>query len=212
MVCWGVSQHLCCNVPKPGPSLRTSKGFLEGPERMLLSWERPWKKVGPWAAGVDRDQSAVCTGGRGRWEVVKGLGSILSGDGELLTSEVMPSDLLSEGWSPGGGHGLGASPEGDSGGEGSGKHRKSCTKVAPRDGADRGRGLEEWGRRDREEASGSPSLGLGVLWRHTGWRLGGRHSVLPCRSGVWWFLVEKPCVAAGRWGDRLGPRVCRVGG
>lgn len=66
MVCWGVSQHPCCNVSKPGPSLRTSKGFLEGPERMLLSWERPRKKVGPWAAGVERDQSAVCTGGWGQ--------------------------------------------------------------------------------------------------------------------------------------------------
>lgn len=95
-----MSQPLGCDVPKPGPSLRTSKGFLEGPERLLLSWVRPWKKVGTWAAGVQRDQSPVYTGAEG--EVVKGLGGILSRDGELLTSGVTPSDLPSGGWSPGG--------------------------------------------------------------------------------------------------------------
>lgn len=38
------------------------QGLMEGPERLLLSWERPRKKVGPWAAGVQRGQSPVCTG------------------------------------------------------------------------------------------------------------------------------------------------------
>ena len=124
----GGAQPLGCDVPKPGPSLRTSKGFLEGPERLLLSWVRPWKKVGPWAAGVQHDQSPMCTGAEG--EVVKGLGSILSRDGELLTSGVTPSDLPSEGRSPGGGSGLGASPGGDSGGVGVGRGLADMGKAA----------------------------------------------------------------------------------
>lgn len=52
--------------PQTWPTFKDQQGFMEGPERLLLSWERPRKKVGPWAAGVQRGQSPVCTGVGGR--------------------------------------------------------------------------------------------------------------------------------------------------
>lgn len=109
----------------------------------------------------------------GGGEVVKVLGSILSGDGELLPSGVTLSDLLLEGWSPGGGRGLGVSPEGDSGwgGGGAGKVGLVNTGKAARRWPPGMVQTEGGGGRDREETPGRPSLGLGLLWRHVGWRL-----------------------------------------
>lgn len=57
--------------------LYDQQGFMEGPERLLLSWERPRRRWGPGLqeCSVARAQCALGWGG----EVVKVLGSILSG-------------------------------------------------------------------------------------------------------------------------------------
>ena len=167
--------------------------------------------MGTWAAGVQRDQSPVYTGAEG--EVVKGLGGILSRDGELLTSGVTPSDLPSGGWSPGGGSGLGASPEGDSGGVGV------------------GRGLADMGKAARAWPPGTVQM-EGRVWRNGGGETEKKlQEDLPwawgCFGGMWGgglgeelsFATQIRGVVSGgeamcscRWGvDRLRPRVCRVG-
>lgn len=158
----------------------------------------------------------------GGGEVVKVLGSILSGDGELLPSGVTLSDLLLEGWSPGGGRGLGVSPEGDSGWGGGGAGKVGLVNT--------GKATRRWppGMVQTEGGSGGTVRGGGTekklqedlpwAWGYFGGTWGGgferRRSVLPRRSGVWWFPGEKPRVEATcscRWGlDRLRPRVCRV--
>lgn len=162
----------------------------------------------------------------GRWgEVVKALGSILSGDGELLPSGVTLSDLPLEGRSPGGGRGLGVRPEGDSG-RGGGRAEKvglvSMGKAARRWPPGMVQEGRVWRNGEGGEGGGTEKKlqeDLPWAWGYFGGTWGGgferRRSVLPRRSGVWWFLGEKPGVEATcscRWGlDRLGPRVCRVG-
>lgn len=70
---------------------------------------------------------------------------------------------------------------------------KSRETVALRDGADGGGSGGTVRGRDREETPGRPSLGLGLLWRHGVEASRGGASVLPRRSGVWWFPGEATC-------------------